>query len=193
MIFNSRLSQCLDVPDLPDEDWPPSVARFLRIILWSLTAGFFDVLMFQTYLMKTDHPLLSVSWEWSLTAGFLDVLMFQTYLMKTDHPLLFISSEWSHDLWQQAFLMSWCSRPTWWRLTTLCCPFPENDLMIFNSRLFCCLDVHNLRTILWSLTAGFLDVLMLQTYLMKTDHPLLSVSCMPEGRESRTFFAAIAA
>ena len=39
--------------------------------------------------------------------------------------------------------MSWCSRPTWWRLTILCCSFPENDLMIFNSGLFCCLDVHN--------------------------------------------------
>ena len=133
MIFSSRLSQCLDVPDLPDEDWPSSVVCFLRMILWSLTAAFLNVLMFQTYLMKTDHPLLSVSWEWS------------------------------YDLWQQAFSMSWCSRPTWWRLTILCCSFPQNDRMIFNSRLFCCLDVHNLRTILWSLTAGFLNVLMFQT------------------------------
>lgn len=30
-------------------------------------------------------------------------------------------------------------------------------------------------------------------YLMKTDHPLLSISCYPEGRENRKFFAAIAA
>ena len=65
MIFSSRLSQCLDVPDLPDEDWPSSVVCFLRMIVWSLTAGFLDVLMFQTYLMKTDHPLLFISSEWS--------------------------------------------------------------------------------------------------------------------------------
>ncbi|XP_076468711.1 gelsolin-like protein 2 [Babylonia areolata] len=30
-------------------------------------------------------------------------------------------------------------------------------------------------------------------YLMSTDHPLLAVSCFPEGREHRTFFSAIAA
>ena len=63
--FNSRLFCCLDVPDLPDEDWPPSVVRFLRMILWSLTAGFLDVLMFQTYLIRIDHPLLFISSEWS--------------------------------------------------------------------------------------------------------------------------------
>ena len=135
MIFNSRLSQCLDVPDLPDGDWPSSAVHFLRMISWSLTVGFFVVLMFIT-------PRMIL---WSLTAGFLNVLMFQTYLMRTDHPLLFISWEWSLTA---GFLgVSDLPDEDW---SSSAVHFLR---MIFNSRLSWCLDVPDLPDEDWSPSA----------------------------------------
>ena len=126
--------------------------------------------------------LSNLSWcpELSFQPVLMSRIVFPTCL---DVLNCFSNLSWCPELFFQPVLMSPTYAPIQASWLTGC---KENRFLLhclWRVALYYCLfpwewslTAGFLRMILWSLTAGFPDVLMFQTYLMKTDHPLLFIS-----------------